>query len=213
MYVAAFQAHLDAVSRAVTAREVDGLPAHGVQASRRLDAVPAAVWFSLTDAALLAGWLGTVTGELDLGGRFQLEGNASGTVLRCDARRHLVLTWEFGRDASVLDVRLTPDRGGTRLVLEHLARPSAHWKTYGPGATGVGWDLGLFGLERLLSGAPLDRARFDAWAVTAPAKALIRRSAQGWASAARAAGMDPALAAAQGRRTAAFYTGEPAPGD
>ena len=48
---------------------------------------------------------------------------------------------------SWVTVRLSPDpKGGTRLELEHAAHVEEHWKKFGPGAVGIGWDLGLLGL-------------------------------------------------------------------
>ena len=47
-----------------------------------------------------------VSGDLRLGGRFQLQGNAGGGITRCAPPRHLAVTWEFGGQVSWVDVRL-----------------------------------------------------------------------------------------------------------
>ena len=42
-----------------------------------------------------------------------------------------------------------PDRA--RVELEHIAHVEEHWEQFGPGAVGIGWDLGLVGLAIHLS--------------------------------------------------------------
>lgn len=203
--------HLNATARVVGTREIDGRTAHVVEATRTYAASQDQVWSALTDPERIPRWFLPVSGDLRLGGRYQLEGNAGGTITRCDPPGRLGLTWEFGGDVSWVDVTLSDEAGGTRLVLEHAAYPSPFWDQFGPGATGVGWDLGLFGLDRYLADAPLDAAAFEAWSLTDEGKACTRLSAQGWTEAAVAGGMERTTAEAQGARTAAFYTGEPAP--
>lgn len=203
--------HLNATSRVLGTREIDGETAHVVQATRIYDASPEEVWAALTDAERIPRWLGPISGELRLGGRFQLQGNAGGEILRCEPPREVGVTWEMGEARSWVDVTLTPEAGGTRLVLEHAALPSEHWARFGAGATGVGWDLALFGLDRLLAQAPVDAAEFMAWSMTDAGKDATRRSARAWVLASVAGGTAPALAEARGLRTAAFYTGEAPP--
>ncbi len=213
MYTGALIRHLRATSRVVGAREIDGRTAHVVQATRTYDAPPREVWAALTDPERIPRWFLPVSGDLDLGGRFQLEGNAGGTVLRCTPPSDLGVTWEFGGDVSWVDVALSHEAGGTRLVLEHAAFPSPHWDQFGPGAAGVGWDLGLFGLDRFLAASPLDREAFETWCTTERGATGLRESAQGWVDAAIATGSPRDRASAQGRQTAAFYTGEALPED
>ena len=52
---------------------------------------------------------------------------------------------------SWVTIRLAADgEDATRFELEHTSRtadiPAEMWETFGPGATGVGWDGGLLGL-------------------------------------------------------------------
>jgi uncharacterized protein YndB with AHSA1/START domain len=66
-------------------------------------------------------WFLPVSGELRAGGRYQLEGNAGGTIERCDPPTGFSATWEFGGSVSWIEVRLTvTGNGGTRLELEHV---------------------------------------------------------------------------------------------
>ena len=96
-----------------------------------------------------------------------------------------------------------------RLELTHTALLSPHWDEYGPGATGVGWELALLGLALHITepDAPkLDEAEFT----TSPeGTALMTGSSETWGEAAIAAGMDADAAHGAARRTTAFYTGEP----
>ena len=171
------------------------------------------LWNALTDAERIPRWFLPVTGQLELGGRYQLEGNAGGSVLQCDPPEVLEVTWEFGGHVSWVHVRLAQDEGGTRLTLEHLIpkdeASEEHWKQYGPGATGVGWDLSFLGLALHLDsgGQAIDPSRNNAWLASDAGKAFMRTSSTFWGEAHVKAGEDPEVAEAMARRTAAFYTG------
>ena len=170
------------------------------------------LWDVVTSAERIPRWFLPVTGDLVEGGRYQLEGNAGGTITRCEKPRGYAATWEYNGDVSWIEVRLTPEGDDrTRFELEHVGHvDSDFWDTYGPGAGGVGWDLGLFGLAGHLAGPAqaLDPADAPAWIVTPDGKALLRGTADSWAAADIAAGTDPAEARAKADRTYAFYAGE-----
>ncbi|MGH3067543.1 MAG: SRPBCC domain-containing protein [Streptosporangiaceae bacterium] len=156
-----------------------------------------------------------VTGDLRPGGRYQIEGNASGTVERCDPPEGFTATWEFGGQTSWIEVRLTGEpRGGTRLELEHIAAPGTPWAEFGPGAVGVGWDMGLMGLATHLapgqSAGPrdsVDPQDSAAWMTSAPGREFITLSSRRWRDADVAAGTDETAAQAAADRTMAAYTG------
>ena len=102
---------------------------------------------AVTNGERIPRWFLPVSGEFELGGRYQLEGNAGGVITACERRSHFAVTWEFGNDVSWVEVRCSDDgAGGGRLTLTHTRQVSEHWEEYGPGAVGVGWDLGLPGL-------------------------------------------------------------------
>jgi hypothetical protein len=86
----------------------------------------------------------------------------------------------------------------------------AHWQTYGAGATGVGWDLSLFGLGLHLDsgGAAIDHEANDQWLASDQGKAFMRASAESWGVAHAAAGEDAQVTQAMAARTASFFTGE-----
>ena len=171
------------------------------------------LWSALTDAERLPRWFSPVTGELELGGRYQIEGNAQGSILRCDPPEALEVTWECGGNVNWVHVRLAQEQGGARLTLEHIIpkdeASEGHWEQYGPGAVGVGWDLTFLGLALHLDsgGETIDRAESDAWMASDAGKSFMRTSADLWRDVHVQAGEDRAVAEAMARRTADFYTG------
>ncbi|MDB5429560.1 MAG: Activator of Hsp90 ATPase-like protein [Caulobacter sp.] len=193
-------------------REHDGKPARVVVATRHYPTPPDDLWDALTDARRIPRWFLPIQGDLKLGGRYQLEGNAGGTITRCDPPVALDVTWEFGGGVSWVSVRLEPQGEGTLLTLEHIMLKSDmrdHWAQYGPAAVGVGWDLTIMGLGRYLATdeASWDKAAAAAWPASDEGKAYMRDSAEAWARAHIAGGEDPEIAHAMAARTAGFYTG------
>jgi uncharacterized protein YndB with AHSA1/START domain len=203
-------AQADAVTRELDV-ERDGSAQHTIQ--RISQAYPTTVedlWEACTLPERLARWFSPVTGELRLGGRYQVEGNASGEVVACDPPRSFAVTWELGGGTSNLTVHVTADTGGARLLIEHEHTGDADspfWVQFGPGATGVGWDLALLGLAfHMLAGQdrPDDP---DAFARTAAAKQFIRAASDRWGDASVRAGTPTDDARAAVGRTTAFYLG------
>ena len=104
------------------------------------------VWDACTTHRL-PRWFLPISGDLRPGGRFQFEGNAGGTIERCEAPSLLGVTWEYGGEISWVEVQLSRSQQGTVLQLTHTALLSAErWAEFGPGAVGVGWDTALYGL-------------------------------------------------------------------
>lgn len=201
--------HLGAVTREVDRRPHEGRDCRVVRASRSYDTTPEDLWDALTSAERIPRWFMPISGELKLGGRYQLQGNAGGTITACEPPRRLEVTWEFGGGISWVIVQLAPEGEATRLTLEHIAEPSPHWENFGPGAVGVGWDLSLLGLGQHIEGAlAKDPAAAMAWTASGEGKAFARQAAEAWGAAAVAAGEDSDEAQAQAGRTAAAYTGE-----
>jgi uncharacterized protein YndB with AHSA1/START domain len=188
---------IGAVTREVASREHEGRLARVVVATRTYDTNVEDVWDAITSAERIPRWFLPISGDLRLGGRFQLEGNAGGEITRCEPPHGLAVTWEFGGSVSWVTVRLAAD---------------GHWEQFGPGAVGVGWDLAIMGLERhLTTGAVVDRQEATAWFASDHAKAFMRRSSETWCEAAIAGGLDAAAARAAAARTMAAYTGDSPP--
>jgi uncharacterized protein YndB with AHSA1/START domain len=174
------------------------------------------VWDACTNPERIPRWFLPVSGDLRLGGRYQFEGNAGGTIERCDPPNSFAATWEFGGEVSWIEVRLAEQpEGRTRFELEHVAHVAdERWAQFGPGAVGVGWDLALVGLARHMSGgAPMDPQQGAAWAASDEGREFISLSSEQWCQASITAGTPVAEAQAAAARTVAFYTGTgPMPG-
>lgn len=204
---------VNAVQRQVGSRVIEAGQARSVIISQVYAAPAEDVWDACTNPERIPRWFLPVTGELRLGGRYQLQGNAGGTIERCDPPRSFTATWEFGGQTSWIEVLVAPEPDGrTRLRIEHLAlADDERWAQFGPGAVGVGWDLILLGLARHLSAGPsLSPKEGAAWAASAEGRQFMTLSSDRWRDASIAAGADPAGAHASAGRTLAFYTGDPA---
>ena len=205
---------LGAVERTVSSLERDGQAARAVTLARSYATTVEDLWDAVTSAERIPRWFLPVSGRLEPGGRYQLEGNAGGTVMYCEPPSHLGLTWEIGGDVSWVEARLRSEgTGRSRLAITHTAPVSEHWRKFGPGAVGVGWEMGLLGMELHLARPnepKLDTATFH---TTRDGRALLVGSSAAWGRAAEAAGTDPEVARAAAQCTAAFYTGDTAAPD
>ncbi len=205
---AGIESHLNAVKRAVSTRERDGESARTVTLSRSYTTTLQALWDALTRSERIERWFLPISGELEAGGRYRLEGNASGVITECERGSRFALTWEFGENVSWVEVRLSDEGDGRmRLTLAHAQHLSDHWGEYGPGAVGVGWELALLGLAVHLKRPNEPRLDEAAFGASPDGKAFIVGSSEAWARAAIAAGTEPDAALAAAMRTTAFYTG------
>jgi uncharacterized protein YndB with AHSA1/START domain len=203
---------LGLTTRAVRSCEKDGKPASTVTLTRLYDTDVEDLWDALTSAERLPRWFLPIEGDLKPGGKYQLKGNAGGTITACTPPRHFAATWEFGAAVSWIDVTLAPAGTQARLTLEHTAIVEDHWKQFGPGAVGIGWDLALMGLARhLASRAALDRAEAMAWMGSPNGKGFMSESGERWRAAHVASGEEAALAKERSDRTIAFFRGEAPP--
>lgn len=187
---------LQQAGRTVADTELRNAPAHVVELRRALRAPVTDVWEACTRPERVRRWFLPLSGDLRLGGRFQLEGNAGGTITTCEPPHRLQLTWQFGdTEPSLVSLELAlASDDTTELVLRHTVPEDDQWAQYGPGAVGVGWDGALAGLTALLAGdvGPNDDQLMAD---------LMRRSADLWGAAHQATG-----AAAKAAQDAAAHT-------
>jgi uncharacterized protein YndB with AHSA1/START domain len=203
---------INTVARSLGTRTIDVGDAHVVTVSQAYDTDPADLWDAVTNIERIPRWFLPISGELRLGGSYQLEGQAGGTILTCDPPKNFTATWEFGGNVSWIDVSIEsdgPDRA--RLVLEHIM-PVADdeiWRQFGPGAVGMGWDSMLLGLALHLStGEAVDPSFGQQWVGTADGRRFMTLSGEAWHAVNVAFGTDPVAARAMTDRCVSAYLGE-----
>jgi uncharacterized protein YndB with AHSA1/START domain len=203
---------IKAVQRDLGTRAIDVGEAHVVTVSQVYDTDQADLWDAVTNIERIPRWFLPISGDLSVGGSYQLEGQAGGTVLTCDPPKNFTATWEFGGNVSWIDVSVTndgPDRA--RLVLEHIM-PVADdeiWRQFGPGAVGMGWDSMLLGLAlHLDTGESIDPSFGQQWLATEDGRRFLTLSGEQWYAVGVAFGLDPAAARTMADRCLAAYLGE-----
>ncbi|MGN6031580.1 MAG: SRPBCC family protein [Thermomicrobiales bacterium] len=215
MTLTAFTPLLDGTTRTVSSGTRPEGVTRTVTLSRTFAAPIDETWDALTNAERIPRWFQPVSGDLRPGGRYQVEGNAGGTVEWCDAPRAFGATWEFGGTVSWIEVDLTVSAGDgdtTQVTLKHIAVVSPHWDRYGPGAVGIGWDMSLLGLIlHLEQVGTLSPDEAMGWMMSEDGAAFMARSNELWAEADIANGEDPERARTAAANTLAFYTGTEQP--
>jgi uncharacterized protein YndB with AHSA1/START domain len=94
--------------REIGRRRIEAGDARTVVIRRRYDAPVEDVWDACTRPEGLRRWFLPVSGDLCEGGSYDLEGNAHGSILRCEPPSALHLTWIYGdRPADEVIARLT----------------------------------------------------------------------------------------------------------
>jgi uncharacterized protein YndB with AHSA1/START domain len=206
---------IDAIQRSLTDGRLGDADARVLTLRRTYDAPIEDVWDALTNPARIGRWFMPISGDYRVGGRYQLEGNAGGEIQACERPNRFRITWVYGDGAesgiSEVEVRLSPaGEDATNFEMEHIAVvPEETWPMYGPGAVGVGWDMGLLGLGlHLATGETV--ADPTAWQLSDEGRDFATRSSQAWGAANVAAGADPDVAATGVANTIAFYTTDPA---
>ncbi|WP_239647023.1 SRPBCC domain-containing protein [Nocardiopsis salina] len=200
--------HVDAVDRRVDVEDTADGQEYAVVLTRQLGASAEELWRTCTDRERLARWFLPVTGDLVEDGTYQVQDNAGGRVLACDPPWSFRVTWEFDGGYSELEARFsTIGEGRGRLQLAHAAPVGDFFATYGPGATGIGWEQALVGLALYLETGDPHPDGDAAWEESASYRDFAALVGQRWGEAHVAAGGDPGAAEASAARTVAFYTG------
>lgn len=215
---------IGAVDRSLSFSECEGVPTNVLTLTQDFGSDISEIWTALTAPESISSWFLPVTGELRAGGSYQFEGNAGGTILECtpphQGKASFVATWEFGGGITWVRIRLrslgTVESGGpvTECELTHTAKsaevPTEMWETYGPGATGIGWDGGFLGLALHLGevDGALSPTEAPEWATSDEGRAFYRGSAKSWGIAHVKAGGSSEAASAAARASYEFYTGD-----
>jgi uncharacterized protein YndB with AHSA1/START domain len=146
---------------------------------RRYDSPLEDVWEAVTDPDRMKRWFLPVSGDLRVGGSFQLEGNAGGEILACEPPRLLRVT--FGDPNSIVELRLTAQGDGdTALELEHTVPIEIAQSGAGALWVGPGWDGALLGLGLFLGGEAVGDP--VAAASSPEAQAFSKASVHAWAA-------------------------------
>ncbi len=194
--------------RTVRTGERDGTPTRLVIASRTYSTEQSDLWDALTNPERISRWFLPVSGELKVGARYQLEGSSGGLIEACIEPSSFAVTWEYDGSMSWVRVTLEPTEVGTTLELVHESPVDPpFWKQYGPGATGLGWDMTmLFLSQHLATGEEFDPADENAFWGSPEGAAFRRSAATAWADAAINDGDPVETAREAAERSADFYT-------
>jgi uncharacterized protein YndB with AHSA1/START domain len=203
---------INAVSRNLGKRTIDTGEAHVVTVSQAYDTDPADLWDAVTNIDRIPRWFLPISGDLTIGGSYQLEGNAGGTILTCDPPKNFTATWEYGGNVSWIDVSITSDGPQrARLLLEHIipVDDDEIWRQFGPGAVGMGWDSMVLGLALHVStGESIDPSFGQQWTGTEEGRRFLTLSGEEWYTANVAFGVEPATARGMADRCLRAYLGE-----
>ncbi|MCV7222275.1 SRPBCC family protein [Mycolicibacterium elephantis] len=202
---------INAVQRKFGTRTIETGQAHVATISQSYDTDAEDLWDAVTNIERIPRWLMPISGDLRLGGSYQLEGQAGGTILTCDPPKNFTATWEYGGGTSWIDVSVSSvGRGRARLVIEHIAHVDDDLaRMYGPGAVGMGWDSMVLGLAiHLRTGKSVDPAAGQQWLGTDDGRRFLALSSERWCAANVAGGEDPVAAREMADRCLAAYLGE-----
>ena len=178
---------------------------------RGYDAPIQEVWDAVTRPDRIRRWFMPVSGELRVGGSFQLEGNAGGEILTCEPPRLLRAT--FGGPSSIVELRLTSQgESDTVLELEHTVPIEMAQSGAGALYVGPGWDGALMGLGLFLRGQAVGDP--VAAAGSPQVQEFSKESVSAWAAVVEGSGTATAdqLAAATEVSLAQFAPDQAAPG-
>ncbi len=181
-----------------------------VRLTRTFEVPIAVLWAALTDPEQLPRWFSPIEGELGEGGTVRLiTMGVEARVLGCAPPRNATLTWGIGGDASVLDLQLDARAdAATTLSVRHHVALNEHHETYGPAATGAGWDGAMLGLALHLADPEADQvAAMARFPLSEDGRRFTADCCAAWERADVAAGTAPGTAHRRAEATSAFYQG------
>lgn len=207
---------ISAVRRTVSGRTHEAGDLSEVTVSQVYDATVEELWNAITTAERIERWFLPVTGDLRLGGTYQLEGNAGGEISACDPPYGFDATWVYRAEGmpepgiSWIEVRVAAEgESRARFTLTHVAQvDDGLWDQFGPGAVGIGWDQALIGLTLHLvsAGAKVDPGVIMSWMAGDEGRRFTTLAGEGWYAAEVASGEDEATARCHADATVAAYT-------
>jgi uncharacterized protein YndB with AHSA1/START domain len=177
--------HLKAIHREVGNRSTSSGEVVCVSLRRSYNSPIEDVWDAVTNPERTQRWFLPLSGDLRVGGSFQLEGNAGGDILKCEPPRLLQLT--FGGPTSLVELRLSPagDRE-TILELEHTVPIEMAGSGAGALYVGPGWDGAFMALGFFLDGVVIDDP--VAAGNSPEGQEFSRQSVHAWAAAIESSG-------------------------
>ncbi|MGW7533254.1 SRPBCC domain-containing protein [Amycolatopsis sp. NPDC054798] len=154
-------AWLGAAERETGEREIGGQAGCSVRIRRSFSAPVKEVWAACTTRSRIDTWFLPVTGELRVGGTYQLESYAEGEITRCEAPGLLSVTMAIHGAPGEAQLRLRENSaGGTVLEFEHtMVADAAMWSAIAP-EIGSAWEVALKYLDRHLRGDQIDKSTF-----------------------------------------------------
>ncbi|MEU1629697.1 SRPBCC domain-containing protein [Streptomyces sp. NPDC020096] len=163
-------------TREIGTRSITSGTGHSVRIRRGFPAPLDEVWDACTTRERVSLWFLPVTGDLRIGGKYQLETYAEGEILRCTAPDLLSVTMDFQGLPGEAELRLSTGDGETVLQFEHtMAVDATAWAAVAPDI-GSGWEVALNYLATHLRGEPIDKSTFP----TPEDDELGRRCKEAW---------------------------------
>ena len=151
---------LGATERETGQREIGGQAGCSVRIRRSFPAPVGEVWSACTTRSRIDTWFLPVTGELRVGGTYQLESYAEGEIIRCEKPGFLSVTMAIQGAPGEAQLRLRENGEDTVLEFEHtMAADAALWSAIAP-EIGSAWEVALKYLERHLRGEQIDKSTF-----------------------------------------------------
>lgn len=200
--------YFSTVNRKVNVTSIEGADARSIILERAYNTDLDNLWDAISTKERLERWYGVVTGDLQQGGRYQIEGNAEGTIVVCEPKKRIELSWEYQGYTSWVYVTVNElDSGLVSVTVEHLMHHSPYWVQYGSGAGGVGWEVSLLSLMFHLDNPESSKVD-DSFAMTDEGKEFVKIASDGWGQASIASGEDREQALQAAENTTAFYTGQ-----
>lgn len=152
---------LAATTRKIGEGRIGESAGHSVRLRRSFPAPINAVWAACTARERIDTWFLPVTGDLQVGGTYQLETYAEGEILWCEAPGLLSVTMAANGVPGEAQLRLEAVSGTeTVLEFEHtMVVDPAVWSAIVP-EIGAAWEVALKYLERHLNGEHIDKSTF-----------------------------------------------------